>query len=217
MAVVEKMDGTGSGAGGVGAGFVPCWSCKGPVASRALFCHTCGAVQAPGSTDHFTRLGMAPGFDLDDEKLEKQYLGFQRVLHPDRFAGKPAKERVIAESQSVALNEAYETLNDPLKRATSLLRLKGVKSEVAEDKTVNDPALLMEALEKREALAEAESADAIEELMISAGATAIQLLSNLSRAFAADDLAAANRSVLRLKYLRKFLEEARLRRAALES
>ena len=50
-----------------------------------------------------------------------------------------------------------------------------------------------------------------------AGATAIQLLSDISRAFAADDLAAANRAVLRLKYLRKFLEEARLRRAALES
>jgi molecular chaperone HscB len=212
MAVVEKIGGTG-----VGATFVPCWSCKGPVASRALFCHTCGAVQAPGSTDHFTRLGMAPSFDLDDEKLEKQYLGFQRVLHPDRFAGKPAKERAIAEQQAVALNEAYETLNDPLKRATYLLRLKGVNSEVAEEKTVNDPVLLMEAMEKREALAEAESANAIEELMISAGATAIQLLSDISLAFAADDLAAANRSVLRLKYLRKFLEEARLRRAALES
>lgn len=217
MAVVEKLGGTGSGAGGASAGFVPCWSCKGPVASRALFCHTCGAVQAPGSTDHFTRLGMPPSFDLDDEKLEKQYLGFQRVLHPDRFAGKPAKERVIAESQAVALNEAYETLGDPLKRATYLLRLKGINSEVAEEKTVNDPTLLMEALEKREALSEAESADAIEELMISAGATAIQLLSEISLAFAADDLAAANRSVLRLKYLRKFLEEARLRRAALES
>jgi molecular chaperone HscB len=215
MAVVEKIGGTGAGSGG--ATFVPCWSCKGPVASRALFCHTCGAVQAPGSTDHFTRLGMLPSFDLDDEKVEKQYLGFQRVLHPDRFAGKPAKERVIAEQQAVALNEAYETLNDPLKRATYLLRLKGVNSEVAEEKTVNDPVLLMEAMEKREALSEAESADAIEELMIGAGATAIQLLSEISLAFAADDLAAANRSVLRLKYLRKFLEEARLRRAALES
>ncbi|WP_374312772.1 Fe-S protein assembly co-chaperone HscB [Dongia sp.] len=215
MAVVQNIG--GAGAGGAGAEFVPCWSCKGPVDSRALFCHTCGAVQAPGSTDHFARLGMERSFDLDDERLEKQYLGFQRVLHPDRFAGKPAKERAIAESQAVALNEAYETLNDPLKRATYLLRLKGVLSEAAADKTINDPALLMEAMEKREALAEAESADAIEELMVGAAAGAIQLLSDISLAFAADNLVAANRAVLRLKYLRKFLEEARLRRAALES
>ena len=138
------------------------------------------------------------------------------MLHPDRFAGKPAKERAIAEAQAVALNEAYETLDDPLKRATYLLRLKGVISEAGADKTVNDPALLMEALEKREALAEAESADAIEKLTVDAAGDAIQMLSEISKAFADDDLDAANRAVLRLKYLRKFLEEARIRRAALE-
>jgi len=212
MSVVQNI----GGVGGAGTEFVPCWSCKGPVASRALFCHTCGAVQAPGSTDHFTRLGLSPSFDIDDDKLEKQYLGFQRVLHPDRFAGKPAKERAMAEAQAVALNEAYATLDDPLKRATYLLRLKGVLSEAAADKTVNDPALLMEAMEKREALSEAESADAIEKLTVDAAGDAIQMLSEISKAFAADDLSAANRAVLRLKYLRKFLEEARLRRAALE-
>lgn len=212
MAVVHKIGGDGAG-----AQFVPCWSCKGPVAGRALFCHTCGAIQPPGVTDHFTRLGLAPDFDLDDEKLEKQYLGFQRVLHPDRFAAKPAKERAIAESQAVALNEAYEVLDDPLKRATYLLQMKGVISEVAEERTVSDPALLMEAMEKREALSDAESADAIETLMANEAASAIQCLSDISRAFADDDLAAANRAVLRLKYARKLLEEARLKRAALES
>jgi molecular chaperone HscB len=212
MSVVQNI----GGAGGAGTEFVPCWSCKGPVAGRALFCHTCGAIQAPGSTDHFMRLGIERSFDIDDDKLEKQYLGFQRVLHPDRFAGKPAKERAMAEAQAVALNEAYETLGDPLKRATYLLRLKGVLSEAAADKTVNDPALLMEAMEKREALSEAESADAIEKLTVDAAGDAIQMLSDISKAFASDDLAAANRATLRLKYLRKFLEEARLRRAALE-
>ncbi len=210
MSVVQKV-------GGAGAEFVPCWSCKGPVAARALFCHTCGAVQAPGSIDHFTRLGLDISYDVDDEKLEKQYLGFQRVLHPDRFAGKPARERAIAEAQAVALNDAYETLGDPLKRATYLLKIKGVLSEAAADKTVHDPALLMEAMEQREALAEAESADAIEKLTVDAAGDAIAMLSEISKAFAADDLEAANRATLRLKYLRKFLEEARLRRAALDS
>ncbi|WP_374382403.1 Fe-S protein assembly co-chaperone HscB [Dongia sp.] len=213
MSVVQNIGGAGAAGG---TEFVSCWSCKGPVASRALFCHTCGAIQGPGQTDHFTRLGLERSYDIDDDRLEKQYLGYQRVLHPDRFAAKSAKERALAEAQSVALNEAYETLEDPLKRATYLLRLKGVISEAAADKTVNDPALLMEAMEKREALAEAESADAIEKLTVAAAGDAIQLLSDISKAFAADDLDAANRATLRLKYLRKFLEEARLRRSALE-
>ncbi len=212
MSVVQNI----GGAGGAGAQFVPCWSCKGPVATRALFCHTCGAIQAPGSADHFSRLGLETSYDIDGDKLQKQYLGFQRVLHPDRFAGKPAKERALAQAQSVALNDAYETLSDPLKRATYLLRLKGVLSEAVADKTVNDSALLMEAMEKREALAQAESADAIETLTVAAAGDAIQLLSDISKAFAAENLNAANRATLRFRYLRKFLEEARLRRAALE-
>lgn len=211
MAVVQQIGGNGAN-----AGFVSCWACKGPVAGRALFCHTCGAVQPPGSVDHFARLGLERGFDIDHDHLEKQYLGFQRVLHPDRFAGKPAKERAIAESQAVALNEAYETLDDPLKRAQYLLRLAGIISEGTIDKTVADQALLMEAMEKREALSEAEGVDAIEQLMVEEGKGAIELLSVISKAFAADDLAAANRAVLRLTYARKLLEEARLKRAALE-
>lgn len=213
MSVVQNIN----AAGNAGSEFIYCWSCKGPVASRALFCHTCGAVQAPGAADHFTRLGLAPSFDIDGDKLDKQYLGFQRVLHPDRFVGKPAKERAMAQAQSVALNEAYETLDDPLKRATYFLQLKGVLSEAGVNKTVNDPELLVEAMEKREALADAESVDAIEKLTVAAAADAIGVLSDISKAFAIDDLNAANRSVLRLKYLRKFLEEARLRRIALEA
>ena len=52
--------------------------------------------------------------------------------------------------------------------------------------------------------------------MVAEGAAAIELLSEISKAFAGDDLVAANRAVLRLTYSRKFLEEARLKRAALE-
>lgn len=211
MAVVKEIGGSGAG-----AQFLPCWSCKGPVAARALFCHTCGAVQPPGSLDHFSRMGLERGFDIDDQRLEKQYLGFQRVLHPDRFAGKPARERAIAESQSVALNSAYETLGDPLKRASYLLQLKGLEPGAATEKTVSDPALLMEAMEQREALSDAESPDAVEMLMADAANLAIRMLSDISRAFADEDLAAASHSVLRLRYLRKFLEDARLKRAAME-
>lgn len=196
---------------------IACWSCKGPLAEVALFCHTCGAVQPPGSLDHFARLGLAVGFDLDIDRLEKQYLGFQRLIHPDRFAGKPGKVRMIAESQAVSLNRAYETLKDPLSRAAYMLELKGRTASVAKDQTVNDPTLLAEAMEAREKLAEAQSIDAVEALQVEAGAQAINLLSEISAAFAGDDLDAANRLTTRLKYLRKYLEDTRARRVALEA
>ena len=198
------------------SGSSPCWSCKQAVAPRALFCHACGAIQPPGNLDHFARLGLPRGFDVDDDRLEKQYLGFQRVLHPDRFVAKSAKERAIAESQAAEMNEAYETLNDPLRRAAYLLKLAGRKAAVSHDQTVNDPALLMEAMEAREQLAEAETVDAVEKLQVEAGAKAIDLIAQLSRAFAADDFERADKLATRLKYLRKYLEETRARRVAIE-
>lgn len=199
------------------AALAECWSCKGPVSIKAMFCHTCGAVQPPRQSDHFSLLGFQPDFDIDIEILEKRYLGFQRSVHPDRFAMKPAKERAMAEQQSVSLNQAFETLQDPLRRAAYLLELKGRSASVDREHTIADPTLLMEVLEAREALSEAESVDAVEKLAVKASADAIQLLSEISKAFAADDLATADQLMTRLKYLRKFLEETRARRIALES
>jgi molecular chaperone HscB len=210
------MSNSADNASAARAGLVPCWSCKGPVAAQALFCHTCGAAQPPAQLDHFRRLGLEPDFDVDLDIVEKRYLGFQRAIHPDRFATKPAKERAFAERQAVALNEAYETLKDPLRRAAYLLGLNGVDAAVSKDETVRDPELLMEAMEAREALMDATSIDKVEKLQAKAGADAIAILSDLSKAFASDDLKAANRLTTRLKYLRKYLEETRTRRIALE-
>src|ERR1051325_4625051 len=109
------------------AGFTSCWSCKGPVAGQALFCHTC---------------------------------------------------------------DASEALKDPRRRAAYLLGLKGVDAAVSKDETVRDPELLMEAMEAREALMEANSIEKVEKLQAKAGADAIGILSELSKGFASEDLKA---------------------------
>src|SRR3954465_615579 len=110
------------------AGATPpaCWSCAGPVDAAALFCPTCKAVQPPRSTDHFTRLGLPVGFTVDIADLDRRYFQAQRQLHPDRFATKTPPQRAISQSQAVSLNDAYETLKDPLARASYLLQLKGI-------------------------------------------------------------------------------------------
>ncbi|CAA7613525.1 Fe-S protein assembly co-chaperone HscB [Magnetospirillum sp. UT-4] len=194
------------------AQLVPCWSCKGPVASRALFCSVCGAVQGPGAIDHFTRLGLRPTFEIDQDELERQYFGFQRRLHPDRFAAKSAKERALSQSQATALNEAYETLKDPLKRSAYLLSLLDHPVDLTACGTINDPVLLMEQMEKREAIAEADTPDAITRLSAEADTEVLACQCHISAAFAAGDLDEAAHLTIRLKYLVKLADEARTRK-----
>lgn len=195
------------------AAVTPCWSCKGPVATRALFCSVCGAVQGPGAIDHYTRLGMSPTFDIDLDELQRQYFGFQRRLHPDRFASKSGKEKALSQSQATALNEAYETLKDPLKRSAYLLTLRGHPVDLTACGTINDRELLMEQMEKREALSEATTPEQVAKLAMSNESEVIACQCHISAAFNAGNLEEAGHLTIRLKYLVKLAEEARAKKS----
>ena len=160
---------------------------------------------------------MTPGFALDAADLDRRYFALQRQLHPDRFVTKSARERAISQSQATSLNAAYETLKDPLERAAYLLKRMGVDIDPGDGATINDPALLMEAMEMREALAEARDAAAIATVAGAAEAHRTQALAAGAAAFLAGDRDAARTAVLRLKYLTKMGDEIRARRAALRA
>ena len=192
-----------------------CWSCKGPVAAGLLFCPTCEAIQPPGQADRFTRFGQPAGFDIDEAALETVYFDLQRKLHPDRFATASPKEKALSQSQAIAVNEAYETLRDPLRRAAYLLTLKGRTADVDRDATINDPELLMESMEAREALAEAATPEEAQAIARDTAAKMDDCKSALSRAFSAGDLDEAGNLTTRLKYLAKLAGEARARRMKL--
>ena len=189
-----------------------CWSCHGALGEDDLLCGHCRTIQPPRPVDHFRRLGLAVDFAVDARALDSGYFKRQRLLHPDRFATRPARERALSQSHSVALNEAYETLREPLARATYLLRLRGVDANPDGCHTISDPTLLTEQLECREALAEAESVAGVDALLRQSIDHARDCLADIARSFARDDLEAAGRETTRLKYLLKFQDEARARR-----
>jgi molecular chaperone HscB len=197
------------------AGLPGCWACARQLGEDALFCESCRAIQAPLPIDHFRRLGLAAGFALDAKALDAGYFSRQRLLHPDRFATRSARERAISQSQAVALNEAYETLKDPLARANYLLRLHGVDANPDGCHTINDPTLLTEQLECREALMDADSVAAVDALIEQSRRHAQDCLSLIAGAFEVHDLDVAGRETTRLKYLLKFQDEARARRGQL--
>lgn len=188
---------------------MPCWSCAGPIDPRVPFCHTCGVIQPPRPVDHFVRLGLKPGFEIDLDDLQRKYFGFQRSFHPDRFAAKSAKERALSMQHATTLNEAYDVLKDTLKRAEYLIALSGGGGDETGCTTVDDPVLLIEAMELREELADADSADAVAGIVTRAQTDIDDCVGDLKAAFTEDDLETAAKRATRLKYLTKLMGEAR--------
>lgn len=108
------------------------------------------------SRNYFELFGMPVAYVLDVSELAVRYRELQKVVHPDRFAAAGEQSRRLSLQSATMVNEAYDTLRDPLKRAQYLLRLKGVEAD-PQSSTLNDPAFLMEQMELREALAEVRS------------------------------------------------------------
>ena len=111
------------------------------------------STQAELGRDFFALFGLPRAFDLDVASLAARYRELQRQFHPDRFAQAPDNERRLSMQMTAHLNEAYQTLKDPLRRGRYLLRLAGIDTDDETD-TVMDPAFLVEQMELRERLEE---------------------------------------------------------------
>ncbi len=112
-------------------GDLHCWLCQKPVSARALFCHHCGTIQPVRAIDHFARLGIERSIDIDLDQLEHQHSALSRTLDPQRFMIRGMGERGHAAKQLEALNEAYETLREPLKRGRYWISLHEKESKEA--------------------------------------------------------------------------------------
>lgn len=192
-----------------------CWRCRAQVGIEAAACGACGVIQPPRPADHFARLGLPRTFALDKAALERRYFDLQRRFHPDRFTGHAAEERALALRHATALNEAYDQLKSPLRRAVYLLGLLDPAYRRDESETEKDPELLMDALERREALEDAADVLRVDSLLATARRDIEDCERRLADAFAHMRLGEADRETARFKYLSKFVEDARNRRRGL--
>ena len=144
--------------------------------------------------------------------LEKRHRDISRVLHPDRYAGRPSGERQQALGRAIEVNEAFRTLRDPVRRAVALLVRHGRAVDEAETPRA-DPMLLMEVMERREALSEARRSgdrDAVRRLGETVRERERAVESAIAASFGAEppDLARIETLVGELRYHRRFLDEA---------
>lgn len=108
--------------------------------------------------DYFTLFGLPAHYQLDTQALATRFQDLQRQYHPDRFASHPQAEQLAAVQHSATINQAWQTLRNPLTRAEYLLSLHGFDL-ASEQHTVRDTAFLMEQLELREELDEIAQAE----------------------------------------------------------
>jgi len=102
--------------------------------------------------NHFELFDLPITYDLDLADLTQRYRELQRVVHPDNFANASERDRRLSMQQSTQLNEAFQTLKDPLWRGRYLLQLQGLDPNTVTATAMNQQ-FLLEQMELREELA----------------------------------------------------------------
>ncbi|RIX84835.1 Fe-S protein assembly co-chaperone HscB [Acidovorax cavernicola] len=117
-------------------------------------------------------------FAQDRAALDARWKELQREAHPDRFAAQGAAAQRVAMQWSVRINEAYQRLKDPIRRASYICELHGAPLN-AENNTAMPGAFLMQQMEWREALDDARDVAAVEALQADVETTRARALSSL--------------------------------------
>lgn len=112
----------------------------------------------------YSYFGLKPSFVVDTERLEAAYLAAIKKVHPDLFAARPAAERRVAEQWSTRLNEAYQNIKDPVRRATYLCEVAGFDVG-AEKNTAMPMDFLMAQMRWREMLDNAPEDEKVKETL----------------------------------------------------
>lgn len=156
------------------------------------------------SDDDFTLFGLPQRYAIDRGDLDERWRALQGQVHPDRFAAEGASSQRLAMQWTLRVNEAYQRLKDPLKRAAYLCDLRGAPLE-AEKNTQMPASFLMQQMEWREALDDAAGVDDVRALEADVQTHERDLLDTLARTLdEGGDPHAAAQQVRALMFVARF-------------
>ncbi|MBL0318084.1 MAG: Fe-S protein assembly co-chaperone HscB [Alphaproteobacteria bacterium] len=186
-----------------------CWNCRRSLTAEAAQCSQCKIFIDPQACSYFELLDVPETFDVDSQVLEKHYLEIQQRVHPDQFANRSASDKERSLDYITHVNDAYFILSSPIKRAIHLLNRFGVWMDNDELAISKNPALLMEVMELREAVAEAKDFAGLNQLIIDLKQKEKKLEQALHDAFSSKNWAEAAKETLTLQYISKIVKDAR--------
>ncbi len=166
------------------------------------------------STD-FELFDIAPRFALDANALDARWRALQAEVHPDRFAAEGAAAQRMAMQWAVRVNEAYQRLKDPLRRAAYLCELNGAPVN-AEVNTAMPTGFLVQQMAWRESLDEAGALPAVEALANEVAAHRREAIASLQATLDDQrDFTAAAQQVRALMFVERFASDVDQRLEAL--
>jgi molecular chaperone HscB len=168
-------------------------------------------------SDDFELFGLERRFSQDRSMIDACWKDLQRQAHPDKFADQGAAAQRLAMQWSVRINEAYQRLKDPLKRAAYLCELNAAPVN-AENNTAMPAAFLMQQMQWREDLDEAQRADELERISAQVSQARAGLLQQIGQLIdQQNDFAGAVAQVRALMFIERFAADVEHRLDQIES
>ncbi|KAI6191077.1 Iron-sulfur cluster co-chaperone protein HscB, mitochondrial [Aphelenchoides bicaudatus] len=178
---------------------IKCWKCQTnvPLGNGTTFCSSCKSIQPLGSNiNYFSYLDVEKNFKIDEKELQKKFHSIQSNVHPDKFSGKESNEKDLSEKHSRYLNEAYNTLKNPRKRAVYLL--EHLTGSSVEEPT--DDAMAKDMFDFMQKVDSVNEPKAIEELGAEIGLEVSNLMKEVEECFNKSDTKKAKSLLNRLRY-----------------
>lgn len=162
--------------------------------------------------NYFEIFSLPVDFIMNDDQLEARYLEFQKQFHPDSLIGKDVNNQFSFLSNSVLVNQAYQILKDPLKRAIYLLKLKGIDIDSENSAPKTNQEILADILELREKISGLLSPSDKEQIRKSVAWELKILLTEFKNEIDNLNYQAAAQKLIKAKYLDKVLIDLKSRR-----
>jgi len=160
--------------------------------------------------NYFEIFSLDVSTDPDLSQLNEKNRELQQQVHPDRFASGTDAEKREAMQKTSLVNEAFNTLKNPVSRLQYMLSLKGVDIS-AETDTTMDGAFLMEQMEFREEIADVRSQanplDVLDTMTADVKNKSADLKNSFADYYQQDDLDKAREVVRKLQFLNKAQKE----------
>lgn len=171
------------------------------------------------SKNFFEIFSLPVAWEVDFEQLDIKFRALQKALHPDRYATKNDFEKRLAVQTAATINQAYQTIKNPLSRAQYLLELENLDAS-QETHVTSDGQFLMEQMLLREALSEVRGNEnakqSLVSLSIEAQQNAAKIQSDFANQYQQKAYNKAFDSLAKMQFAIKFIDDIKALEAELE-